>query len=175
MRYFLERNVSSHQKWLSSQNGINFSLVRPPSFYVRTYTLTQWSGSSRQCKPIPLLLSANKWLPAGWKKGTVRNALNHFQLIPPPLCLKGLKKDSFSMWCVWRGTYAASWLWGHTDIDLSSSWTTCMAGRPHTRPVGIRESLRKDRSWLSKQQVVNVQIYEKTFSATVSSIISFLH
>lgn len=107
MRYFLGLNVSKHQKWLSTQNGINFSLVRPPHSHSHTHTS---QASSRQCKPIPVSLSANKWLPAGWKKGTVRNALNHFQLIPPPPCLKG---QFFHGVCVWRGPL---WLWWHTQI-----------------------------------------------------------
>lgn len=84
VQYFQEPNVSNHQKRLPTQNGINFSLVRPPHFRVREHIHTRWWASRAQCKPTPLWLSANKWLPAGWKKGMVRNVLNHFQLILLP-------------------------------------------------------------------------------------------
>lgn len=98
-----------------TQNGINFSLVRPPPRppLSRTcacvYAHSGGTGGA-QCKPIPLWLSANKWLPAGWKKGMVRNALNHFQLIAPTQSkanpssfLRSDLKRTVSPWSVWRG------------------------------------------------------------------------
>lgn len=141
VQYFQEPNVSNHQKWLPTQNGINFSLVRPPHFRVREHIHTLWWASSAQCKPIPLWLSANKWLPAGWKKGMVRNVLNHFQLILLPSLFGTTWKGQFFHEVCGGGTQASSWLWLHTDIDLLSSSTTCTTRGSRSRPVGFEDSL----------------------------------
>lgn len=153
---FLEPNVSSHQTppKTDSPKLYQFSALLGLHALMCTHTHTHtlicisWSSGSgsRQHKPIPLPLSANKWPPAGRKKGTVRSALNHFQLIPLPSSL--LEGTVFS-WgvCAWRGPLWHRW---RTDIDLLSSRTMFMAVGPHSQTCwhwgGRGESLIKSLS-----------------------------
>lgn len=143
MQYFLKLNVSNHQKWLSIQNGINFSLVRPSRFlcaHTHTHMLTYTHGSanSRQCKPIPLLPVSEQVATRWVKKGHGEKCSQSLSINPPTSFLEATLKGQFFHGVCAKGHFGRlPAVMAHTHIDLLSSSTIFMAGRP----VGIRESL----------------------------------